>query len=584
MSVGTKHPRLFGLVILLVLAIAVAVATRGMGLKSRVMRLFIAGYGLTKPVIFFEPQPVDGEHDVECGASMSLSVVLRFATLDPATLGTAKVTLAPVKGGDPIGVTSKQVGSRMLMVRPATRFQPGTEYQWVVDGMKTKTGIPIPFKANFYTGRIPDPAIAFHKVALPVTSGYGFTAVCMGLGHKLYAGTDEGIIFRYPVLADGTLGPAEEIRSLQKANGRSRLLIGFCFDPKATEENPILWVDHGYYSFIDSPDFSGKLTRMSGPNLETVEDVLVNLPRSYRDHVNNQPAFGPDGALYFPQGASNDAGAPDPIWNYRPEHLLTASILRVDVTKITPGQPLDVKTVDAGGTYDPRTPGAPVTVYATGIRNAYDLVWTTNGQLYVPTNGGSAGGNTPAGNGAPALTNLPEPENDWLFHVFPGGYYGHPNPLWNHYVMNGGNVTGGHGFAEIAQYPLGTKPDPQWQPACYDFGPHVSANGVIEYLSNTFSGKLKHDLIVCRYNAGSDLIDLHLDDKGNVAYTQTGIPGFTNLSAPLDVTEDTTNGNIYVSEYGSKCITLLQVGPGSSDQADEPVHNQPAPGYEGNNH
>jgi hypothetical protein len=220
-------------------------------------------------------------------------------------------------------------------------------------------------------------------------------------------------------------------------------------------------------------------------------------------------------------------------------------------------------------------------VYATGIRNAYDCIWTTLGQFYVPTNGGSAGGNTPAGDGAPALTNLPEPENDWLFHVFPGGYYGHPNPLWNHFVMNGGNLKGGDGFAEVGAYPLGTKPDPQWQPAIYDFGPHVSANGVIEYLSNTFSGKLKHDLIVCRYNAGSDLIDIHLDDKGNFLYTQSGIPGFTNLAAPLDVTEDTTNGNIYVSEYGAKYITLLQVGPGVDQMNDGPNIGQPVPGSEG---
>ena len=37
-----------------------------------------------------------------------------------------------------------------------------------------------------------------------------------------------------------------------------------------------------------------------------------------------------------------------------------------------------------------------MTVYASGIRNAFDLVWHTNGQLYVPTNGSAAGGNTPA--------------------------------------------------------------------------------------------------------------------------------------------------------------------------------------------
>ena len=33
--------------------------------------------------------------------------------------------------------------------------------------------------------------------------------------------------------------------------------------------------------------------------------------------------------------------------------------------------PLDVQT-DEGGRYDPYAPGAPLTVYASGVRNAYE--------------------------------------------------------------------------------------------------------------------------------------------------------------------------------------------------------------------
>jgi hypothetical protein len=242
--------------------------------------------------------------------------------------------------------------------------------------------------------------------------------------------------------------------------------------------------------------------------------------------------------------------------------------------------------------FDPRKPGSPLTVYAVGIRNAYDLVWTSKGQLYVPTNGASAGANSPAGpnNEPPAIIGITETENDWLFHVTPGvdadhpNYYGHPNPQWGHYVLNGGNMGGGTS-AELSEYPVGTKPDPMWHPATFDFGPHVSANGVIEYMSPTFDGKLQHDLIVCRYNAGSDLIDLHLDDNGNVAYTQVGIPGFTNLNAPLDVTEDRTNGNIYVAEYGGRCITLLRPAkPGESLESESTSAPHTAPGVDTQEH
>ncbi len=243
---------------------------------------------------------------------------------------------------------------------------------------------------------------------------------------------------------------------------------------------------------------------MSGPHLENVQDVVINLPRSFNDHLNNQPSIGPDGALYWPQGASNAFGAPDETWGFRKEHLLTATLLRLDLTKVTPGQPIDALTTDVGGKFDPRAPGVPLTVYAVGIRNAYDMVWTSKGQLFVPTNGSSAGGNSPDGPDVAGLKDIQEDENDWLFRVTPGAdqnhpnYYGHPNPLWNHYILNGGNM-GGQTSAETPEYPIGTKPDPMWIPAAYDFGPHISANGVIEYMSDTFDGKLKNHLLVCRY-------------------------------------------------------------------------------------
>jgi hypothetical protein len=64
--------------------------------------------------------------------------------------------------------------------------------------------------------------------------------------------------------------------------------------------------------------------------------------------------------------------------------------------------------------------------------------------------------------------------------------------------------------------------------------------------------------MVCRYNIGADIIVLALDEDGDVRSSQIGIAGLGNLDNPLDLAEDPRNGNLYVSEYGRQCITLLR--------------------------
>jgi glucose/arabinose dehydrogenase len=103
-------------------------------------------------------------------------------------------------------------------------------------------------------------------------------------------------------------------------------------------------------------------------------------------------------------------GAYDGIWQ-REESLLSAAVLRLDPAKLSGlTLPLNVETTNnlahinaasansistADGKYNPYALNSPLTIYASGIRNAYDLVWHSNGQLYIPTNGSSAGGNSP---------------------------------------------------------------------------------------------------------------------------------------------------------------------------------------------
>jgi hypothetical protein len=247
-------------------------------------------------------------------------------------------------------------------------------------------------------------------------------------------------------------------------------------------------------------------------------------------------------------------GAPDNTWYNRSEHLLSAANLRIDPRQVI-GLPIDVRT-EAPGTYNPYAAGAPVTIFGAGIRNAYDMVWHSNGFLYCPTNGSAAGGNCPASPAGvtpsvPAITNGPT-QDDFLFKVAQGGYYGHPNPTRGQYVMNGGNPTAGADPAEVVTsgsnsgYPVGVQPDVNYRGFAWNFGRNRSPDGVIEYKSSTFGGALARKILVVEYSGGDDILALALNPDGSVSGVTQVIAG---LQDPLDLVEDTRNGNIYVAEF-----------------------------------
>ncbi len=66
-------------------------------------------------------------------------------------------------------------------------------------------------------------------------------------------------------------------------------------------------------------------------------------------------------------------------------------------------------------------------------------------------------------------------------------------------------------------------------------------------------------LLVVRYSQGDDIIVLTPGGTSlDIVASQTGNTGFTGFSNPLDLTENLSNGNLYVSEYGASKITLLR--------------------------
>lgn len=527
--------------------------------------------------------PENNSIDVDVHTSISTNIlVLPNGGIDNATITAGSVYLLEAATGNIVSSnTNGSGGGDAITLVPDSSLKQNTTYIfYITDLVKDLAGIPmVPFSDTFTTGNAAtavNSIIKFDKISLPNTTG-DHSSLAIGPDGKLYALAIDGIIKRFVIKRDGTLSGPELLYSLQDEYGTraKTLAIGLAFDPASTADNPVAWITHSTYVFTKGPDWDGKLSRLSGHNLENVRDVVINLPRSAKDHLTNSIVFGPDGALYFTQASNSAMGVADRTWDFREEHLLSGALLRLDLSRLTT-LPLDAKTPDGRGTYNPYLASSPLTIYASGLRNAYDLVWHSNGNLYAPTNGSSAGGNTPAsvtgtlrpdgslyyGPAISSLTNIQQTQHDYLFRIVKGGYYGHPNPLRGEYVMNGGNPTSKADSAQVNAYKKGTLPDPNWRGYAFDFKSDKSPDGIIEYRSNTFNGSLKGKLMVVRYSQDKDIITLTPGGVNNDIISSmegTSIPGFSGFKDPLDLVEDPANGNIYVAEFGGKGkITLLR--------------------------
>ena len=505
--------------------------------------------------------PAPGSSNVLRDAFVAVDLNLPNGSLDPTTVTGDNVYLTNNATGQTVAANVNTTGGGdAITLTPLGLLAANTVYTFhITSGVEDAAGANFqPFTASFTTGDSvaeSDPRIAFNRTIQSASVGIGWTGAAIGPDGRFYGVTHEGQLHRFDIGADGSLTNRVLLFSFETAAGSKRLITGIAFDTSQATLTAYVshgqWVDPGNDQDRTAADWTGSITRFTGANLSSRQDVIVGLPRSVYDHLNNQPVFGPDGKLYFVVASNTAMGAPDSTWANRPERLLSGAVLQADVRNIT--STLNVKTQD-GGTYDPFAAGAPVKIYATGIRNGWDLVWTNGGHLFVPANGSAAGGNTPAGpgNNPPAINGVTQTQNDFLFRIVQGGYYGHPNPLRGEYVLNGGNPTSGIDPAEVTQYPVGTMPPAHYRGFAYDFGRNVSPNGIVQYNSSGahFGGALDGKLLVVRYSGGDDILIIDVAADGTVTRAYGGAFGMTGMTDPLDIIQHPTTGNLYVVEAG----------------------------------
>lgn len=440
------------------------------------------------------------------------------------------------------------------------------------------------------------------------------TSLIYGPDSKLYVG-----------MADGKLARVELDHNTNMVISRSvfepigtRLLLGVAVDPESTPENMIIWLCHSDASQSDGSANSGMITKVTGPNLDIVEDVITGLPRAIANHAPNSLKFGPDGRLFIAVGGNTAGGTPNDDlvsdFGFRPEQCLSAALLVADVKApgfngaCSPSQ--DPNEMDATGIADEcdYQNMCDVQIYASGTRNPYDFYFY-NGHLYMTDNGLGGRGTFPHlpddylpgdpchgpifGDDIPAHD--PKNRDDILIDVVEGGFYGHPNPTRRECVYYGANPTKDVDFLiprspisegkswslQMTRYPVGTNPDPRYKPAMFSLGRSHSANGIIVYESNAFCGHLRGEILTTFYSQEDQVLRVTLSQDGTSVVNDETLVKTTEdtgaterLHNPLAITQD-PHGNIYIAEFfagrvrildpiGTECSVRLETSESSS--------------------
>jgi len=279
-------------------------------------------------------------------------------------------------------------------------------------------------------------------------------------------------------------------------------VTGLAFNPFDDPAEPVrIYLAHGELfaqggsSFTGPAPYDGEVSILEGPNFDLTSrtSLVSGLPQSNHDHSVYGLQFDNNGDLYIAMGGNTNAGVRHPNIGDIPASPLSGAILKAElshpnfngalsyVNSLT-GLP-DANTADMVYGYEhDLAPGTHVTVHAPGLRNAYDIVFTTRRRLYATDNGPnntfgyiSTGPTTDTGTHAQ--------DTDEINLVEYSRYYGHPNrnrgrtdPQQNvYYGTEGPAVPDGH------------------TPALSTI--KSSSNGLVEYRSNSFGGQMRGDLL-----------------------------------------------------------------------------------------
>ncbi len=385
-------------------------------------------------------------------------------------------------------------------------------------------------------------------------AGAGFstaspTALTVGPDGRLFVADQEG---RIQAL---TLDPmTKAVTAVEEITTNADLqeVFGIAFDPADASSPPPIYVTNTVSGFgaagpATAGSYPGKVTKIHGPGYATKTDIITGLSTSDSAHQANGIAFAADGTLYIAHGSTTNAGVvhTGPLFT-RPDVPLSGAIL---VASPSAGGFDGAITYDPPGTYSSTVDqvSGDVSVFASGLRNPYDLIIHSNGKIYATDNGPNAGF---GGSSTSCTTEDPDPwapdtrGPDELNLIEAGDYYGQPNRNRARFdarqcvYRNGLDGSGADWTGPIDLLP-------------------VSSNGLAEYTSAEFGGKLAGDLFYVSFIDGT-LGRVVLSPDGTSVVSNTTFA--SSFVTPLDIAVD-TDGTLYIAEIFGNQITFMQPEP-----------------------
>ncbi len=487
--------------------------------------------------------PGNKTQDVELEPLIQIHVSDKF---DPSTVNDDAVHLVqlPSKQRVPVNIGGDLGGVVTLSVEQP--LQMATEYALsVTASLKDRQGRAIePLEVRFQTtDQEPQPLRAdiddfrFEKLRLDARNGVCGLALS---GDQLLACTWDGQLIVFDLSQDGT--QMGQPRVLMRRQRRFNAIVS---DPTSTPDRVVLWLSHDsqHGLSLGPNDFSGAIAKVTiEQDSATLEDVIVGLPTG--DHPASGLTFAPDGRLFVSQGALSMLGGKPEV----PETPLSAATLAIDLEHplFQSKLPVDVRA------YDGQTNTEAIQVFATGIREAFDLCWHSSSNLFAGVNMNDTKEKTPARTGLPAVNVRP---SEMMLRIVEGKYYGHPNPARDEWVLLGGNPTAGRDPWEVTALPVGTMPEANFDPSLLirdlerDKGP--SADGVCEWTSE---GPLQGRLLFCFYTATRGIHSYRVTADGKQVEDHQPLVGsdsrILRFGAPLDIVHD-RRGWLYVADFSA---------------------------------